>query len=127
MVIFCDRCEEWFLGDCVGVSEARGQPLEKNRDDHLCAACTTLQTQHKGTAEATDDQEPGRRPRGAEDIERRSSGPGTQSACAKQGSQGGSEETSSCSGEKPARTASPVSIWKPWECAGLALPMADWP
>ncbi|XP_063104170.1 death-inducer obliterator 1-like isoform X2 [Cavia porcellus] len=110
VVIFCDRCEEWFLGDCVGVSEARGQPLEKNRDDHLCAACTTLQTQHKGTAEATDDQEPGRRPRGAEDIERRSSGPGTQSACAKQGSQGGSEETSSCSGEKPARTASPVTV-----------------
>ncbi|KAM6147531.1 LOW QUALITY PROTEIN: death-inducer obliterator 1-like [Erethizon dorsatum] len=84
-LICCDRCEEWFHGDCVGISEARGQLLERNRDGHLCPDCTTLRAQDKRTSEATDDQEPGRRPGGADDTERKSRGTGEQKSGADRG------------------------------------------
>ncbi|XP_029469186.1 death-inducer obliterator 1 isoform X3 [Rhinatrema bivittatum] len=44
-MICCDRCEEWFHGDCVGISEARGQLLEKDGEDYICPNCTILQVQ----------------------------------------------------------------------------------
>ncbi|XP_062872178.1 death-inducer obliterator 1 [Trichomycterus rosablanca] len=39
-MICCDRCQEWFHGDCVGISEARGLLLEKNGEDYICPACS---------------------------------------------------------------------------------------
>ncbi|XP_057217705.1 death-inducer obliterator 1 isoform X3 [Triplophysa rosa] len=43
-MICCDRCEEWFHGDCVGISEARGRLMERNGEDYVCPNCST----HKG-------------------------------------------------------------------------------
>lgn len=42
-MICCDRCEEWFHGDCVGISEGRGRLLEKDGEDYICPNCTILQ------------------------------------------------------------------------------------
>ncbi|KAM8946095.1 death-inducer obliterator 1 isoform 2-T2 [Pelodytes ibericus] len=46
-MICCDRCEEWFHGDCVGISEARGRLLERNTEDYICPNCTILQVQEE--------------------------------------------------------------------------------
>uniref|UniRef100_A0A667ZYH7 Death inducer-obliterator 1 n=1 Tax=Myripristis murdjan TaxID=586833 RepID=A0A667ZYH7_9TELE len=35
-MICCDRCEEWFHGDCVGITEARGRLMERNGEDYIC-------------------------------------------------------------------------------------------
>ncbi|XP_078093031.1 death-inducer obliterator 1-like isoform X2 [Mustelus asterias] len=39
-MICCDRCEEWFHGDCVGISMARGRLLERNGEDYICPDCS---------------------------------------------------------------------------------------
>uniref|UniRef100_A0A3P9QHJ5 Death inducer-obliterator 1 n=1 Tax=Poecilia reticulata TaxID=8081 RepID=A0A3P9QHJ5_POERE len=39
-MICCDRCEEWFHGDCVGITEARGRLMERNGEDYICPNCT---------------------------------------------------------------------------------------
>ncbi|XP_039632509.1 death-inducer obliterator 1-like isoform X2 [Polypterus senegalus] len=44
-MICCDRCEEWFHGNCVGITEARGRLLERNGEDYICPNCTR-QTQN---------------------------------------------------------------------------------
>ncbi|XP_053103011.1 death-inducer obliterator 1 isoform X2 [Hemicordylus capensis] len=51
-MICCDRCEEWFHGDCVGISEARGRLLERNGEDYICPNCTILQGQDETVTEA---------------------------------------------------------------------------
>ncbi|XP_060793160.1 death-inducer obliterator 1 isoform X2 [Neoarius graeffei] len=43
-MIRCDRCHEWFHGDCVGISAARGRLLEKNGEDYVCPSCTPCQS-----------------------------------------------------------------------------------
>nr|XP_033819552.1 death-inducer obliterator 1 isoform X2 [Geotrypetes seraphini] len=50
-MICCDRCEEWFHGDCVGISESRGQLLEKDGEDYICPNCTILQVQDEAASE----------------------------------------------------------------------------
>ncbi|XP_029141811.1 death-inducer obliterator 1 [Protobothrops mucrosquamatus] len=55
-MICCDRCEEWFHGNCVGISEARGRLLERNGEDYICPNCTILQVQDEIVME-TDRQE----------------------------------------------------------------------
>uniref|UniRef100_A0A8D0HE17 PHD-type domain-containing protein n=1 Tax=Sphenodon punctatus TaxID=8508 RepID=A0A8D0HE17_SPHPU len=55
-MICCDRCEEWFHGDCVGISEARGRLLERNGEDYICPNCTILQVQDEAVSE-TNQQE----------------------------------------------------------------------
>ncbi|KAM6298567.1 death-inducer obliterator 1 [Aegotheles albertisi] len=50
-MICCDRCEEWFHGDCVGISEARGRLLERNGEDYICPNCTILQGQDESASE----------------------------------------------------------------------------
>lgn len=44
-MICCDRCEEWFHGDCVGITEARGRLMERNGEDYVCPNCTTKKSQ----------------------------------------------------------------------------------
>lgn len=39
-MICCDRCQEWFHGDCVGISEKRGRLMEKNGEDYICPNCS---------------------------------------------------------------------------------------
>uniref|UniRef100_A0A3B1IKN5 Death-inducer obliterator 1-like n=1 Tax=Astyanax mexicanus TaxID=7994 RepID=A0A3B1IKN5_ASTMX len=43
-MICCDRCQEWFHGDCVGITEARGRLLEKNGEDYICPTCSPCQS-----------------------------------------------------------------------------------
>ncbi|XP_063003033.1 death-inducer obliterator 1 isoform X2 [Elgaria multicarinata webbii] len=51
-MICCDRCEEWFHGNCVGISEARGRLLERNGEDYICPNCTILQVQDETAMES---------------------------------------------------------------------------
>ncbi|XP_051532690.1 death-inducer obliterator 1-like isoform X4 [Myxocyprinus asiaticus] len=44
-MICCDRCEEWFHGDCVGITEARGRLMERNGEDYVCPNCNTQKGQ----------------------------------------------------------------------------------
>ena len=44
-MICCDRCEEWFHGDCVGITEARGRLMERNGEDYVCPNCTARKSQ----------------------------------------------------------------------------------
>uniref|UniRef100_A0A6Q2XLI0 PHD-type domain-containing protein n=1 Tax=Esox lucius TaxID=8010 RepID=A0A6Q2XLI0_ESOLU len=44
-MICCDRCEEWFHGDCVGITEARGRLMERNGEDYVCPNCTAKKSQ----------------------------------------------------------------------------------
>uniref|UniRef100_A0AAY4E0T0 PHD-type domain-containing protein n=1 Tax=Denticeps clupeoides TaxID=299321 RepID=A0AAY4E0T0_9TELE len=39
-MICCDRCQEWFHGDCVGITEKRGRMMEKNGEDYVCPNCS---------------------------------------------------------------------------------------
>lgn len=39
-MICCDSCEEWYHGDCVGISLERGRQMEKASEDYTCAKCT---------------------------------------------------------------------------------------
>ncbi|XP_073323850.1 death-inducer obliterator 1 isoform X2 [Pagrus major] len=48
-MICCDRCEEWFHGDCVGITEARGRLMERNGEDYICPNCTAKKNQITNT------------------------------------------------------------------------------
>ncbi|XP_051886900.1 death-inducer obliterator 1-like isoform X2 [Pristis pectinata] len=50
-MICCDRCEEWFHGDCVGITMARGRLLERNGEDYICPDCSPSPTKGLGTTE----------------------------------------------------------------------------
>uniref|UniRef100_A0A3B3YKQ3 PHD-type domain-containing protein n=1 Tax=Poecilia mexicana TaxID=48701 RepID=A0A3B3YKQ3_9TELE len=52
-MICCDRCEEWFHGDCVGITEARGRLMERNGEDYICPNCTAKKNQLKLSAGGT--------------------------------------------------------------------------
>ena len=38
-MICCDSCEEWYHGDCVGISLERGRQMEKASEDYTCEKC----------------------------------------------------------------------------------------
>ena len=38
-MICCDHCDDWFHGTCVGVSEKRGQEIQKSDEDWKCPPC----------------------------------------------------------------------------------------
>lgn len=38
-MISCDVCEEWFHGDCVGVTVQRGKQMEKKGEEYVCPTC----------------------------------------------------------------------------------------
>ncbi|NP_001083431.1 uncharacterized protein LOC398922 [Xenopus laevis] len=57
-MICCDRCEEWFHGDCVGIPEARGRLLERNGEDYICPNCTILQTHAESATDSDHKEDP---------------------------------------------------------------------
>lgn len=38
-MICCDTCEDWFHGDCVGISMAKGREMEKTGEEWCCRLC----------------------------------------------------------------------------------------
>lgn len=38
-MISCDICEEWFHGDCVGISVHRGKQMERKGEEYVCPSC----------------------------------------------------------------------------------------
>ena len=38
-MICCDQCEEWYHGECVGISLAEGKKMEKLGVDYICTKC----------------------------------------------------------------------------------------
>lgn len=38
-MICCDSCEEWFHGDCIGITMAKGREMEKTGEEWCCNAC----------------------------------------------------------------------------------------
>ena len=39
-MICCDICEEWFHGDCVGISVNQGRRMERAGKEYICPVCT---------------------------------------------------------------------------------------
>ncbi|XP_012885825.1 PREDICTED: death-inducer obliterator 1 [Dipodomys ordii] len=107
-MICCDRCEEWFHGDCVGISEARGRLLERNGEDYICPNCTILQVQDETNSEATEEQELRCRPEGADSTECTSIGTVEQKSSEDQGIKGRIEKAANPSGKKKLKIFQPV-------------------
>ena len=40
-MICCDRCGEWYHGDCVGISIAEGKRMEKTGKEYICIKCNS--------------------------------------------------------------------------------------
>ena len=38
-MICCDICEEWFHGDCVGISVSQGRRMERAGKEYVCPVC----------------------------------------------------------------------------------------
>ena len=38
-MICCDTCEDWFHGDCVGITQADGREMEKHGEEWMCPKC----------------------------------------------------------------------------------------
>ncbi|XP_007520437.2 death-inducer obliterator 1 [Erinaceus europaeus] len=107
-MICCDRCEEWFHGDCVGISEARGRLLERNGEDYICPNCTILQVQDETNSEVTDQQEIKFRPIDADGIDCTSIGTIEQKSSEDQGIKGRIEKAANPSGKKKLKIFQPV-------------------
>lgn len=107
-MICCDRCEEWFHGDCVGISEARGRLLERNGEDYICPNCTILQVQDE-TSSTGDEQDAGCRPVGADGLDCTSMGTVEQKSAEDQGIKGRIEKAANPSGKKKLKIFQPVS------------------
>lgn len=39
-MICCDSCEEWFHGECVGISVTEGKRMERAGKEYICPVCT---------------------------------------------------------------------------------------
>uniref|UniRef100_H2ZCM5 PHD-type domain-containing protein n=1 Tax=Ciona savignyi TaxID=51511 RepID=H2ZCM5_CIOSA len=48
-MISCDICEDWFHGDCVGITLQRGKKMEEKHQEYVCPNC--LQKSKKDTRE----------------------------------------------------------------------------
>lgn len=108
-MICCDRCEEWFHGDCVGISEARGRLLERNGEDYICPNCTILQVQDEPNSENANQQEARLRPADADDTDCTSIGTVEQKCSEDQGIKGRIEKAANPSGKKKLKIFQPVS------------------
>uniref|UniRef100_A0A8C5LE81 Death-inducer obliterator 1 n=1 Tax=Jaculus jaculus TaxID=51337 RepID=A0A8C5LE81_JACJA len=107
-MICCDRCEEWFHGDCVGISEARGRLLERNGEDYICPNCTILQVQDETTPGITDEQDAGCGPGSADGTDCTSIGTVEQKSGEDQVIKGRIEKAANPSGKKKLKIFQPV-------------------
>lgn len=107
-MICCDRCEEWFHGDCVGISENRGRLLERNGEDYICPNCTILQVQAEPDAEAAHQQDTGVTPGSADGTALMSMGTVEQRSSEDQGIKGRIEKAAHPSGKKKLKIFQPV-------------------
>ncbi|XP_012510087.1 PREDICTED: death-inducer obliterator 1 [Propithecus coquereli] len=107
-MICCDRCEEWFHGDCVGISEARGRLLERNGEDYICPNCTILQVQDETNSETTDQPETKFRPGDTDGTDFTSIGTVEQKSSEDQGIKGRIEKAAHPSGKKKLKIFQPV-------------------
>ncbi|XP_047397513.1 death-inducer obliterator 1 isoform X2 [Sciurus carolinensis] len=107
-MICCDRCEEWFHGDCVGISEARGRLLERNGEDYICPNCTILQVQDETNSDATEEQEARCRPGVVDGTDCTSIGTVEQKSSEDQGIKGRIEKAANPSGKKKLKIFQPV-------------------
>uniref|UniRef100_A0A452VBQ0 Death-inducer obliterator 1 n=1 Tax=Ursus maritimus TaxID=29073 RepID=A0A452VBQ0_URSMA len=107
-MICCDRCEEWFHGDCVGISEARGRLLERNGEDYICPNCTILQVQDETNSESTEQQEAKCGPADADGTDCTSIGTVEQKSSEDQGIKGRIEKAANPSGKKKLKIFQPV-------------------
>ncbi|XP_054433521.1 death-inducer obliterator 1 [Pteronotus mesoamericanus] len=108
-MICCDRCEEWFHGDCVGISEARGRLLERNGEDYICPNCTILQTQDEPPAEGPGQPEARLQPADADGTDCTSMGTIEQKSSEDQGIKGRIEKAANPSGKKKLKIFQPVA------------------
>lgn len=108
-MICCDRCEEWFHGDCVGISEARGRLLERNGEDYICPNCTILQVQDETNSEGAEQQEAKRAPADMDSADCTSMGTVEQTSGEDQGIKGRIEKAANPSGKKKLKIFQPVS------------------
>ncbi|XP_045742037.1 death-inducer obliterator 1 [Mirounga angustirostris] len=108
-MICCDRCEEWFHGDCVGISEARGQLLERNGEDYICPNCTILQVQDEPDSGSAAQQEAKCGPAGADSTDCMSMGTVEQKSSEDQGIKGRIEKAANPSGKKKLKIFQPVA------------------
>nr|XP_020660275.1 death-inducer obliterator 1 isoform X1 [Pogona vitticeps]XP_020660276.1 death-inducer obliterator 1 isoform X1 [Pogona vitticeps] len=106
-MICCDRCEEWFHGDCVGISEARGRLLERNGEDYICPNCTILQVQDETVME-TEQHETGLGHVASDGTELTSIGTIEQKSIEDQGIKGRIEKAANPSGKKKLKIFQPV-------------------
>nr|XP_010309729.1 PREDICTED: LOW QUALITY PROTEIN: death-inducer obliterator 1-like [Balearica regulorum gibbericeps] len=106
-MICCDRCEEWFHGDCVGISEARGRLLERNGEDYICPNCTILQGQDEPVSEI-DQQEAKAGQVNVDGTEFTSIGTIEQKSVEDQGIKGRIEKAANPSGKKKLKIFQPV-------------------
>ncbi|XP_049633083.1 LOW QUALITY PROTEIN: death-inducer obliterator 1 [Suncus etruscus] len=107
-MICCDRCEEWFHGDCVGISEARGRLLERNGEDYICPNCTILQVQDENNSDSAEQSGPRFRPAEADGPECTSIGTVEQTSSDDQGIKGRIEKAANPSGKKKLKIFQPV-------------------
>ncbi|NXS09828.1 DIDO1 protein, partial [Neodrepanis coruscans] len=106
-MICCDRCEEWFHGDCVGISEARGRLLERNGEDYICPNCTILQGQDEPMSEL-ERQEAKAEQGNVDGTEFTSIGTIEQKSVEDQGIKGRIEKAANPSGKKKLKIFQPV-------------------
>ncbi|XP_077612967.1 death-inducer obliterator 1-like [Crocuta crocuta] len=107
-MICCDRCEEWFHGDCVGISEARGRLLERNGEDYICPHCTILQAQDDVGPEGAEQQEAGCGPADGDGTDCTSMGTVEQKSSEDQGIKGRIEKAANPSSKKKLKIFQPV-------------------
>ncbi|XP_044926481.1 death-inducer obliterator 1 isoform X3 [Mustela putorius furo] len=108
-MICCDRCEEWFHGDCVGISEARGRLLERNGEDYICPNCTILQVQDETNSESAEQQEAKCTPADGDGTDCTSMGTVEQKSGEDQGIKGRIEKAANPSGKKKLKIFQPVA------------------
>uniref|UniRef100_A0A670I5C8 Death inducer-obliterator 1 n=1 Tax=Podarcis muralis TaxID=64176 RepID=A0A670I5C8_PODMU len=106
-MICCDRCEEWFHGNCVGISEARGRLLERNGEDYICPNCTILQV-HDETVMDADQQQTMLGQVTGDGTELTSIGTVEQKSIEDQGIKGRIEKAANPSGKKKLKIFQPV-------------------
>ena len=51
-MICCDHCEEWFHGDCIGISVGQGKRMEREGKEYVCPNCVDKERMAKEQKEA---------------------------------------------------------------------------